>query len=131
VLLRLFHDHGDGPQKTADRLRTEFRAGRLLLVLLDLSIYELVNILTRRLKRPLADVERASSAVFRLGSPIVRIDEVLARSAGRIAAQTGLSGYDAGFVAAARSLAIPLITADTQIIRAAAGEVLGLDTLPT
>jgi predicted nucleic acid-binding protein len=131
VLLRLFHDHRDAPQKAADRLRTEFRTGRLLLVLLDLSIYEFVNILTRRLKKPLADVERATSAVFRLGSPLVRIDEDLARSAGRIAAHTGLSGYDAAFVAAARSLAIPLITADTQVIRAAAGDVLGLDELPT
>jgi predicted nucleic acid-binding protein len=131
VLLRLFHDHGDGPQKAADRLRTEFMAGRLLLVLLDLSIYKFVNILTRRLKSPPADVERATSAIFRLGSPIVRIDEDLARRAGRIAAQTGLSGYDAAFVAAARSLAIPLITGDTQIIRAAARDVLGLDALPT
>jgi predicted nucleic acid-binding protein len=42
---------------------------------------------------------------------------------------TGLSGYDAAFVAAARHLDLPLVTADAQIKAAAKDGVLMLGDL--
>jgi predicted nucleic acid-binding protein len=98
--------------------------------ILDLTIYELVNILIRRLKKSETEVERAVRALFALGSIICRVDEPLAREAARIAGTAGLTGYDAAYVAASVGLGIPLITADRQIITSSAGgEVLDLSLL--
>ena len=130
VLLRLFHDHRDAHQRAADMIRDRWTRGRIELVLLDLSVYEFVNVLVRRLGK---DEERAAAdadALFDLGLPTASVDRDLARAAARLAAATRLSGYDAAFVAAARGLGIPLITADARITREAQdGDVLSLAAL--
>jgi len=98
--------------------------------ILDLTVYEVVNVLIRRLKKPETEVERAVRALFALGSIICRVDEVLALEAARAASASGLSGYDAAYVAASVILGVPLITADRQIIMSSAsGTVLDLSLL--
>ena len=126
VLLRFFVAHDDPVQAGADRLREAFRRGETAIMLLDLSIYELVNIQTRRLGMPGPDVVANIEALFDMGAPICFIGRSLARSTASISSETGLSGYDAAFVAAARSLAVPLVTADQAILQRAPDHAVDL-----
>lgn len=126
VLLRLFIPHVDPLQAGADHLREAFRRGETSIALLDLSIYELVNIQTRRLSMPTAEVVANVEALFDLGAPICSIGRSLALSTARISSESGLSGYDAAFVAAARSLAVPLVTADRAILERAPDHAVDL-----
>lgn len=119
VLLRLFHDHEDPPQESADLLGEAFLRGEIQLILLDLSVYEFVNILVRRPGKGAAEAERLVGALFGLGMPLVGVDRSLASAAGRISASTGLSGYDGAFVAAGSLLGVPLVTADRRIVELA------------
>jgi predicted nucleic acid-binding protein len=119
VLIRFFRDHADEPQRAADGLLQAFLAQELSLFLLDLSIYELINILVRRLTRSGKEVAADVDAVFDLGAPVFAIDRESARRTASIAARTGLSGYDAAFVAASSLLGVPLVTADVEIVRRA------------
>lgn len=115
VLLRFFHDHKDPPQKGADTLRHASVARRINLLLLDLSVYEFVNVLVRKLGHSAGSATQNVESLFDLEYPIIGVDRQLARDAASIAASSGISGYDASFVAAARSVAIPLITADEKL----------------
>lgn len=58
------------------------------------------------------------------------VDSALAVATARVAATTGLSGYDAAFLAGARHLSLPLVTADAHIKTVAPDEVLLLGDLP-
>lgn len=119
VLIRFFRDHGDEPQRAADALLEAFVAEELSLFLLDLSIYELINILVRRLRRSGPEVAADVDGVFDLGAPVFALDRESARRTASIAARTGLSGYDAAFVATADLLGVPLVTADHEIVQRA------------
>ena len=67
ALLRFVVAHDDPVQAGADRLREAFRRGETAIMVLDLSIYELVNIQTRRLGMPGPDVIANIEALFRHG----------------------------------------------------------------
>ncbi len=102
----------------------------MTLVMLDLSVYEFLNILVRKLGRDSKAAATDVSHLFDLDLPIVAIDRDLAIAAAQFAAQSGLSGYDAAFVAGARSMNIPLITADRRLFqKASANDILPLASL--
>lgn len=124
VLLRLFHDEHDADQAAVDALRAAWAAGETDLLMLDLSVYELVNVLVRRLGFAEQPARAVVDAVFEMELPVVGVDAALARDAVRVAVQTGLSGYDAAFVAAARELGVPLVTADRRVAEAAPESVV-------
>ena len=129
VLLRLLHDHGDTEQAVVDRLAQDWLAERFSGVLLDLTVYECLNVAVRRLG---FSAERASAVaedIYALGAPIVAVDRELAVTTARLAADLGLSGYDAAFVAAARGLGLPLLTADRRLHDRAGGTALLLADL--
>ena len=117
VLLRFFHDHRDEQQRTADALAEAWLEGRTSLLILDLSVYEFVNVLVRRLGRGPEQAEQDTNRLFDLGLTMVGCDRELAVQAAGTAASTGLSGYDAAFVAAAKALGLPLVTADERLAR--------------
>ena len=130
VLLRFFSNHRDRDQPAAEQLLEAFLDGRAGVVLLDLSIYEFVNILVRRLGRAEAAASKDVDALFSLGAPVYPVDRELARSAASIAARSGLSGYDAAFLAASDLLGLPLVTGDRGIIeRAGDRHVIALSSL--
>lgn len=129
VLLRMWIDHQDELQSHAERLRTAFSLNQVTIILLDLSIYEFINVQTRRLKLTQQTVTANVDALYSLGTPIVTISRGLAVEAARISSDTGLSGYDSAFVAAAKALAIPLVTAGNAILAAALPEALSLGTI--
>lgn len=83
------------------------------LATLDLAAWEAINVALRRW----GDREAARRlgervfAIARLGR-LVRVDHELAEATAEIAAEHGISGYDAGYVAAARRLGVPLASCD-------------------
>ena len=115
VLLRFVHDHGDHEQVAADRLLRASLEDTVQLVLLDLSVYELVNVAVRRLGLGSPHVEDIVTEVFRFRMPMVTVDAQLGRAAAAAAVESGLSGYDAAFLAAARRSGVPLVTADRRL----------------
>lgn len=77
--------------------------------------------------RKLGDVARADLAVQRVAATprltLLPVDDTLAREAARLAADLGLRGADAAYVAVARRLTCPLITWDAEMIRKTQGMV--------
>lgn len=73
------------------------------------------------------DVRKADEAVQRLiATPrltLLAIDDALALDAARLAADLGLRGADAAYVAAADRLACPLITWDAETIHKTRGKI--------
>ena len=112
VLLRLLHPHDDDQQAGADKLCDAFLSDRTSLFLLDLSVYEFTNVLVRWLGRGASAVSTDVENLFDLDLPSVTLDRGLAAEAAWVAARHGVSAYDGAFVAAARRLGVPLLTAD-------------------
>ncbi len=130
VLLRFFHDHRDTEQPAADRIERAFREGQIGLVLLDLSIYEFTNVLVKKLRLSPEEARIYVGKLYDLEAPIHAVSRDLAERAAEIAVRTGLSGYDAAFVAASVILVLPLLTADRALkLRASEFEVVHLADL--
>ncbi len=115
VLLRFLVHHADAEQSTADHLLASWVRGEVVLVVLDLSVYECVNVLVRRMRMKAAEAAAVVRRLFDLGFGMHHVDERLAVGAARIGATTALSGYDAAFVALADELRAPLITTDRRM----------------
>lgn len=126
VIVRFFHADEDDEQAATDVLYAAWGEGRIELLMLDLSVYEFLNVLTRGLGWDSARAARGVRRLFDLELPVIHIDRDLAVDSARFAANTGLSGYDAAFVAAARSLEVPLVTTDRRIIERAPDTAVAL-----
>jgi predicted nucleic acid-binding protein len=113
----------------ADELLTAWMDERAMLLFLDLGIYETLNVLVRRLGRTADEVAVDMGLLFDLELELINCDRELAVLAARVAAITGLSGYDAAFVASASILSVPLITTDSKILEAAPLSTLALSSL--
>ena len=77
--------------------------------------------------RKLGDVARADLVVQRVATTprltLLPVDDALTREAARLAADLGLRGADATYVAVARRLGCPLVTWDAEMVRKTAGTV--------
>jgi predicted nucleic acid-binding protein len=83
------------------------------LATLELAVYEIANVAVARWKDPEAAdrlVDRAF-AIAELGQ-LLRVDHELSSSGVRLAAEHGISVYDAAYLAAAERLAAPLVSCD-------------------
>lgn len=119
-------DQGDDLQWRADIIADAVAEGRLEPVILDLSIYEAINVLTGTLELEGETVVGLLHDLFEGGWPVVPLGAELAYRAAELAAEHQLSGYDASFVAAAEQLGYPLITADAAMVAAAGPAALAL-----
>lgn len=121
VVLKWFHDEGEQGVEEARRLLAGHRAGQLTAWILDLTFYELGNVLLRALRWPASDVAdqlddvRAICAVLAPGAGELRL-------AARLAEAHTLTFYDAVYAVAARSRGAALATADQTLLDAGAGE---------
>jgi len=103
----------------------------------DLFDIECANILWKHIMRfgyPLVDAEANFQAINALALQRIRVTD-LACDALKLAASHGISAYDASYVAAAKRLGVPLITADSRLITKMTGTVhvvldLGKLTIP-
>ena len=81
------------------------------LAALDLTLYEVANVAVRE-GRPEAARHLARTIVARCDRRLVSVDEEQAASAARVAAEHGLSAYDAAYVAVAQSRGWQLVSTD-------------------
>ena len=83
------------------------------LATLDLALYEVTNIADFRWRDPEASL-RLRERIWAIGEfgAIVRIDEALAARVAELMREHPISAYDAGYVAAAERLAVPLSSCD-------------------
>jgi predicted nucleic acid-binding protein len=79
---------------------------------LDLTLYEAANVVGSRWGNPDAAKELCRSIVARCGDRLLGVDPDLIDSAIGVAAEHGLTSYDAAYVAAARRHDWTLVSAD-------------------
>ena len=121
IVLQWFHEEGEHEVDDARELLTAHRAGRLTASILDLTLFELGNVLLRALgwqARQVAD----QLDDLRTMCPIVRPGRDELRAAASIAESHGLTFYDAVYAAAARLQADALATADAALLASRTGE---------
>jgi predicted nucleic acid-binding protein len=115
-------------EEGSDRARSLLTSGEVLAAP-DLLWLELASVAAKKVRLGLMEVSAALDAVGSLGDIV---DEVfpardLARLACRFSCDDGGSVYDAAYLALARHLNVPVVTADTRLAdRAVAAGVGGL-----
>lgn len=125
VVLKWVHAQGESEVAPARALLTAHRDGAARLFLLDLAVYELGNVLLRRLRLPAAVVADQLNLLSRLCGPVVHPAPSWHVAAAALGEEHGLTFYDASWAAAARALGIPLVSADRALVAA------GLAITPT
>jgi predicted nucleic acid-binding protein len=122
VVIKWFHAEGESEVVEARALLAAHRDEVLTAHLLDLSIYELGNVLVRALGWPAEDVaDQLDDLLVICGPPLVPVP-AWRRDAARLAETHHLTFYDASFVAAAQATETTLITADKQLLKAGLAE---------
>ena len=81
---------------------------------LDLTLYEVANVAVRQMGQPERGKYLSRLVLARCGDRLLRIDQELAERAVELAAEHGLSAYDAAYVAAARRYGWTLVSADVR-----------------
>lgn len=102
---------GDPRDRFSSASREVVLAFERPLAALDLTLYEVANVAVRE-KRPEMARHLVRTIVTRCGDGLVEIDEGLAIAAAELAAEHGLSVYDAAYVAAARRHDWTLVSTD-------------------
>ena len=120
IVLKWFHDEGEKEVDDARVLLAAHQAGLLTAWILDLTLYEVGNVLLRALGWPAADV---AAQLHDLGAicPSLTLGTAELRLAAHLAEEHALTFYDAAYAAAARSRGAALATADTALLDAGAG----------
>lgn len=79
---------------------------------LDLTLYEVVNVVAKRYREP-EEARKIAEAITRTcGDDLLRVDRELIIGAIDVVAEHGLSSYDAAYVAAARRYGWQLVSLD-------------------
>jgi predicted nucleic acid-binding protein len=81
---------------------------------LDLTLFEVANVAVRKFGQPERAEFLARLIVRRCGDELVRVDFDLVVAATEIAAEHGLTAYDAAYVAAARRNGWTLVSGDVK-----------------
>jgi predicted nucleic acid-binding protein len=115
VVLKWFHSSGERHVELALGVRERFEAGELRVLAPQLLWLELMNVPARRWHWPRARLEQLATTLEQLGFEVL---EPELPSVARWAA-TGLTAYDAAYVAIAEQAGAQLITDDERIVAAA------------
>jgi len=79
---------------------------------LDLTLYEVANVLGARAGEPAAARKVLATISARCGQRLLRVDPGLLEAALELSAEHGLTAYDAAYVAAARDRGWTLVSTD-------------------
>jgi predicted nucleic acid-binding protein len=117
VVLKWFHRSGERHAEQARSLRAAYERGELLVRATPLLRLELINVAGRRWHSGQRALMRLAGALDALGFELVEPE--LHRVARWTA--SGLTAYDAAYVAVAEAVAVPVVTDDDLILAVAAG----------
>ncbi len=120
VVLKWFHHEGEHEVEEARTLLAAHQTGLLTAWILDLTLYEIGNVLPRALGWPATDV---AAQLDDLGAicPVLTSSAAELRLAAHLAEEHALTFYDAAYAAAARSRGAVLATADRALLDAGVG----------
>lgn len=124
VVLKWFHEEGEREVEEARSLLAAHRAGRLTAWVLDLTFYELGNVLLRALRWPSTEVAAQLDDV-RAICPVLTPSSAELGLAAQLAEAHALTFYDAAYAAAAAGRGAALATADEALVDAGVGELPG------
>ncbi len=125
VLIKWFHRRGESDVAEARALRGATRRAELEARVIDLALYEMGNVLLRRLDWSGPDVaDQLDDLVVVCGAPLA-MSAAWSRQAALLGAVHGLTFHDACWAAAAQALQVPLISADAQLLEAGLAEPPG------
>jgi predicted nucleic acid-binding protein len=122
VIVKWFHAEAEPEAREAHAILAAHRDGALECRVLDLTLYEVGNVFVRSLGwagRTAAD--RLHDLMTVVGEPVA-LSDAARSTAAELAAEHGLSYYDAAYWAAARELRAPLVSADRELVEAGAAE---------
>jgi predicted nucleic acid-binding protein len=121
IALKWFHHDGEEDVEPARALLDHHRARRVVLHVLDLTYYEIGNALLRGRARVTAEqTATVLSALREICLTITPDDQDLALATD-LAAEHGLTLYDAAYAAVAQRRAAPLVTLDRELLAAGLG----------
>ena len=121
VVVKWIHHEGERDVEDARRLLAAHRSQDVSLHVLELTFYELGNVLIRSLHRPVALVVQQLDELRAAVGVIVPSAADL-RAAAQLAERYTLTFYDASYAAAALSRGATLATADRALITARVGQ---------
>jgi predicted nucleic acid-binding protein len=121
VVVKWFHEEGEQEVGAARRLLAAHRAGAVDARLLELTLYEIGNVLLRSLRWPAASVADQLDDLALICTVVAPTGSEL-RLAAEIADERALTFYDALSAAVARARGYALATADRALLDASAGE---------
>jgi predicted nucleic acid-binding protein len=127
IVLKWFHEQGERDVSEARALLVAHRAGALTAWILDLTFYELGNVLLRSLGWAAVDVGAQLDDLRRICASLTPEPHDL-RVAAELAGAHSLTFYDAVYAAVARSRQASLATADHALIDSGLGESLTVIT---
>ncbi len=122
VVIKWFHSEGESEVDEARAVLRGHAAGELEAHLLDLGAYEIGNVLTRALRWPWPHVTNQLDDLRAILGPGLGMSAAGWRHAAEIAATHDLTFYDASWAAAAQEFAMPLVSADKQLLKAGLAE---------
>ncbi len=124
VVLKWFHVDGEADVADAHALLAAHRSGRVIATVLDLTLYEIGNVLLRSLRWPAERVASQLDDVLAICSPLTpSITEL--HVAAELAHRHTLTFYDAVYAAVATGRSALLATADRELLRAGLGHTAG------
>lgn len=121
VVLKWLHRDGEDEVEEARMILAAHRSGRLSAWILDLTLYELGNVLLRALRWRAADVAEQLADLRTLCGVLSPVAAELTAAA-ELAEAHNLTFYDAAYAAVASTRGGALATADGALIAAGAGE---------
>ena len=120
VVIKWLHETDESETREARTLADEHEAGNVQLYILELTFYEVANVLIRSLRQPAAEVIDVLDEL-RGSVGVVALTQDELRSAARLAEEHRLTFYDASYAAAAQALDSILATVDRALITAGLG----------
>jgi predicted nucleic acid-binding protein len=121
VVLKWFHSEGESEVAPARTILAAHRDGELSAWILDLTLYEVGNVLLRPLGWSAGDVGGLLQDLRELCAPLAATQDELALAA-ELGERHGLTFYDGAYAAVARCREATLVTADRQLVAAGLGE---------
>jgi predicted nucleic acid-binding protein len=116
VLIKWFHTDGESEVTEAQAILAAHRDEVVAAHILDLSLYEIGNVLLRALRWPAGDTSDQIDDLLVICGPPLTPTPQWRRDAAELAEKHRLSFYDAMFAAAARAMRVPLVSADKQLL---------------
>lgn len=117
MLIKWFHAEGEDEVTPSRAILDAHARGEIEAHIIDLAMYEVGNVLLRTLQWSATDVADQLDDLIQITGPPLSLASETLRDAAVLGHASQLSFYDACWAASARTLGVPLISADRRLIK--------------